>query len=83
MCVNRNNINGGITMKRIIALTLAVLMIAALFCACGEKKKTDASGDTAQTGAADSQQDVVTTVDSDYDEICEVRHYRRFRQQGL
>ncbi len=28
-------------MKRIIALTLAILMVAALFCACGEKKKTD------------------------------------------
>lgn len=48
-------------MKRIIALILAVLMIAALFCACGEKKKT-ADNNTA------AAENVVATVDAKYDQ---------------
>ena len=48
-------------MKRIIALTLAVLMMAALFCACGEEKKADTAGSA-------EQQEVKTVVDSKYDD---------------
>ena len=46
-------------MKRIIALILAVLMTAALFCACGEKKTDD---------AAEGSSSVKAVVDSKYDE---------------
>ena len=48
-------------MKRIIALALAVLMVAALFCACGEKKKTESTN-------TNTVKEVKTTVDKKYDE---------------
>lgn len=57
-------------MKRIIALTLAVLMIAALFCACGEKKKSDdGSNNGANTAstASNTPKEVKTTVEAKYD----------------
>lgn len=44
-------------MKRILALTLAVLMIAALLCACGEKKKSD-----------EAEKKVTVSVDTKYDD---------------
>ena len=47
-------------MKRIIALALAVLMMAALFCACGEEKKSDDAG-------TDSNQ-IKAVIDSKYDD---------------
>ena len=47
-------------MKRVIALTLAVMMIASLFCACGEKKKSDS--------ATEAPKDVTTTVEAKYDQ---------------
>lgn len=53
-------------MKRIIALTLAVLMLAALFSACGEKKKSDA--DSKQDATTAAAEEVITTVDSKYDD---------------
>ena len=49
-------------MKRIIALTLAVLMVAALFCACGEKKKAPENNNSV------TQKEVKTTVEKKYDE---------------
>lgn len=59
-------------MKRIIALTLAVLMIAALFCACGEKKKSDSSAASEGSGSVTATENatpktVTTTVEAKYD----------------
>ena len=48
-------------MKRIIALSLAVLMIAALFCACGEKKDEAKSDET----ATKSVKTVIAPADDD------------------
>lgn len=48
-------------MKRIIALSLAVLMIAALFCACGEKKDDSNSGDA----SAKTVKTVIAVKDDD------------------
>ena len=45
-------------MKRIIALSLAVLLIAALFCACGEKERS-----ANEMAAAMQLQKTVKTVD--------------------
>lgn len=59
-------------MKRIIALLLAVLMVAALFCACGEKKKSDKSGSDSSGSDTSTVEDantpVKTTVDAKYDQ---------------
>ncbi len=54
-------------MKRILALTLSVLMIAALFCACGGKTKTEsAAGDKKDAAEATTAvaEKVVTTIDA-------------------
>jgi len=53
-------------MKRFFALILAVLMIAALFCACGEKTKTD-SGSGDNSTVSEAAEEVKTTVDAKYD----------------
>lgn len=59
-------------MKRILALTLAVLMIAALFCACGEKKKTEGGSNSGSgdSGSASSviEKEVTAEVDKKYDD---------------
>lgn len=63
-------------MKRIIALVLAVLMIGAVLCACGEKTKTDANGSNTTSGsksgdgskAVDPTEIVTAKVDPKYDE---------------
>ena len=52
-------------MKRIVALTLAVLMVAALFCACGEKKSEDTASSSASS--AEEPKEVKAVVDSKYD----------------
>lgn len=46
-------------MKRIIALTLALMMIAALLCACGEEKKAD--------NATEAPKQVTATIEKAYD----------------
>lgn len=53
-------------MKRIVALTLAVLMIAALFCACGEQKSED--GNSSSAAESNKVEKVTAVVDSKYDE---------------
>lgn len=52
-------------MKRIVALILAVMMIAALFCACGEQKS---DGDSSASSATEAPKKVTAVVDNKYDE---------------
>lgn len=59
-------------MKRIIALVLAVLMIGAVLCACGEKTKSDSKADSktsdSSSDKAATNEIVTAKVDPKYDE---------------
>ena len=55
-------------MKRIIAITCVVVMIAAMLCACGNTKKSSDTSGKATQDSTGTVGNVTTTVDSKYDD---------------